>query len=91
MDGGESYKEVTEVDLTQVPLHTLTTHTLLYFMERERETDRQREAFYLMTLSIAKIVWHMRQTNTIREWSTDRMRPAGVEQRTGRETYSCAN
>jgi 2-phosphoglycerate kinase len=43
VDGGESYKEVTEGDLTQVPLHTLTTHTLLYFMDRETERERQRE------------------------------------------------
>jgi len=45
VDGGESYKEVAEGNLSQVPLHILTKHTSGYFTNRERERERDRLLF----------------------------------------------
>ena len=57
MDGGESYKEVTEGNLSQIPLHLLTKHTSGYFTNRERERERGGEGdFCLTTLSIPKVI-----------------------------------
>jgi len=39
VDGGESYKEVTEGNLSQVPLHILRKHTSGYFTNTEKETE----------------------------------------------------
>jgi hypothetical protein len=50
--------------------------------------EREKEMFYLMTLTIAKIIWRRRQMNEICVWSTGRKILTGENEGTLEENLS---